>query len=531
MGLIASLAYDIKAASCFVPGLPRFLHRRITADQARAIQQARIRRREDAFLSLAERSVFRNPRSPYLSLFRAAGCESGDLERLVRSEGLESALAKLLAQGVYLTVDEFKGRREARRGLLSVPCGPNLLRNPGSTAHLFARTSGSRGSGTPVMIDFGHIADCAVSACRLFEAHGGMDWIKADWEVPGGGAMFRLLKLSRFGRPMDRWFSHVDPASPEIHPRYRWSARILRWESLLAAAPLPPVEYVPPDRPAPVVRWMKGVLDAGRTPLLFTFPSSAVRVCLAASELGLSLEGARFLIGGEPITEARLSTIHSSGARAIPRYGSIELGPVSYGCLNPLHPDETHVNLDLQAVIQAGPEGPPAGLPPASIFLTGLRPRTPYVAINLNLGDQAVLERRRCGCPLEAAGLDIHLHTIRSFEKLTGAGMTFMDTDIVRILDEDLPARFGGGPTDYQLIEEEDERGRSVLKLVIHPRLGPIEPAAASGFFLECVSRGSGVERVMGLNWKHMGLIEIERLPPQQGATGKIQHLLLQRKA
>jgi len=271
MGLIASLATDIKAALSFVPGLPRFLHRRITADQARAIQQARIRRREDAFLSLAERSVFRNPGSPYRALFRAAGCEFGDLERIVRSDGLESALTKLLAEGVYLTVDEFKGRREIRRSSLSIPCGPNLFRNPASTAHLFARTSGSRGSGTPVMIDFDHIADCAVSACRLFEAYGGMDWVKADWEVPGGGAMFRLLKLSRFGRPMDRWFSHVDPASPEIHPRYRWSARILRWESLLAAAPLPPVEYVPPDRPVPVVRWMKGVLDAGRTPLLFTF--------------------------------------------------------------------------------------------------------------------------------------------------------------------------------------------------------------------------------------------------------------------
>lgn len=531
MDSIASLVSDIRAGASFVPGLPRFLHRRITPELARAIQRVRLSRREDDFLSLVKNCVFQNPSSPYRALFRAAGCEYGDLERRVRSGGLEKALAELLAEGVYLTVEEFKGRREARRGGLAVPCGPNLLRNPNSMANIFARTSGSRGPATPVMIDFDFIADCAVSACLLFEAHGGMSWVKADWEVPGGGAMFRLLKLSRFGRPMDRWFSHVDPASPELHPRYRWSARVLRWESVLAAAPLPAVRYVPPDRPEPIVRWMRGILDSDRTPLLFTFPSSAVRVAQAAAELGLSLEGARFLIGGEPVTDARMATIRSAGAQVIPRYGTIELGPVSYGCLDPLSPDDTHVNLDLLAVIQAGPQGPPAGLPAQALFVTALRPRTPFVCINLNLGDEAVLERRRCGCPLEGAGLDVHLRGIRSFEKLTGAGMTFMDTDIIRVLEADLPARFGGGPTDYQVVEEEDERGRSVLKLIIHPRLGTVDPGAAAGFFLECISRGSGVERVMGLTWKQSGLVEIERRPPVQGATGKIQHLLLRRKA
>ena len=34
-------------------------------------------------------------------------------------------------------------------------------------------------------------------------------------------------------------------------------------------------------------------------------------------------------------------------------------------------------------------------------------------------------------------------------EKLNAGGMTFLDTDIVRLLERDLPARFGGGPTDF----------------------------------------------------------------------------------
>ncbi len=299
--------------------------------------------------------------------------------------------------------------------------------------------------------------------------------------------------------------------------------------SILAAAPPPPVRYVPIDRPAPIVLWMRKVLEAGRTPFLFTFPSSAVRIALAAVDLGLDLVGTRFLLGGEPITEASLKTIRAAGARALPRYGSIECGPISYGCLAPVEADDTHVNLDLYAAVQAGQAGPPAGLPPRAIFLTGLSPWTPHVLINVNLGDQAALERRKCGCPLEAAGLDVHLRSIRSFEKLTSAGMTFMDTDIIRVLETDLPARFGGAATDYQIIEGEDEQGRPFLKILIHPRLGPVDPDAASRFFLERIGRGSGAERVMGMTWKAAGIVRVERKPPVHGPTGKILHLRVDR--
>lgn len=449
---------------------------------------------------------------------------------MVSAEGLEKTLVKLLAEGVYLTVDEFKGRVEAKRGPTAVGCGPELLRNPLSNLGVSSKSGGSRGAGAPLLIDFKFIADCAVNACLLLEAYGGTGWVKADWETPGGGALFRLLKLSRFGRRPARWFSQLDPASPELHPRYKWSSRVLRWVSVVAAAPLPALRHVPLDRPEPIVQWMREILESGRTPFLFTFPSSAVKLALAASDLGLDLKGARFLVGGEPVTEARLRTIRAAGALAIPRYGSIECGPISYGCLAPAEADDTHINLDLYAVVQAGPAGPPPGLPRQALFLTGLSPWTPYVFINVNLGDGAVMERRKCGCPLEAAGLGIHLRSIRSFEKLTGAGMTFMDTDIIRVLETDLPERFGGAATDYQVVEGEDEEGRPLLRLLIHPRLGPLEAGDAASFFLERIGRGSGVERVMGLTWKAAGIVRVERRPPLPGPTGKILHLRADRR-
>ena len=69
------------------------------------------------------------------------------------------------------------------------------------------------------------------------------------------------------------------------------------------------------------------------------------------------------------------------------------------------------------------------------------------------------MTRRSCGCYFERLGWRSHLHTIRSFEKLTAGGMTVLDADVVRILEELLPARFGGAAADYQLVEDQAAPG------------------------------------------------------------------------
>jgi hypothetical protein len=46
----------------------------------------------------------------------------------VKQEGVEGALRILYRHGVYLTVDEFKGRRPATRGNATVAVNPDLLR-------------------------------------------------------------------------------------------------------------------------------------------------------------------------------------------------------------------------------------------------------------------------------------------------------------------------------------------------------------------------------------------------------------------
>jgi hypothetical protein len=103
--------------------------------------------------------------------------------------------------------------------------------------------------------------------------------------------------------------------------------------------------------------------------------------------------------------------------------------------------------------------------------------------------------------------------------------MTFLDTDVIRVLEEVLPARFGGGPTDYQLVQGEGSEGPSHVRLLVHPALGPLDPETVAQTFIGAISQGSGAERVMGLAWQEARLLHVERRAPHMTAVGKILHL------
>ena len=132
---------------------------------------------------------------------------------------------------------------------------------------------------------------------------------------------------------------------------------------------------------------------------------------------------------------------------------------------------------------------------------------------------------RACGCPLERLGWVTHLHTIRSFEKLTAGGMSFKETTVIRVLEEVLPARFGGGPTDYQLVEEETDQGRPCLRLLVHPAVGPIDSQAIADAFLSALGEMSRWSRLMEDVWRQGEMLRVERQVPLTTAAGKIQHL------
>src|SRR4051812_24084922 len=107
---------DLVAGARFLTAVPRLMRNPVTVEEARDELHRRLAERRQNFLALVRAGVYGAPASPYRRLLQMAGCEYPDLERLVTQEGLEGALTTLFRQGVYLTVDEAKGRQPIVRG-------------------------------------------------------------------------------------------------------------------------------------------------------------------------------------------------------------------------------------------------------------------------------------------------------------------------------------------------------------------------------------------------------------------------------
>ena len=171
--LALPLGTDARAAAGLVAPVVALLRHPLAPAEARAVLSRRLARREADFLALVRDAVYGNDASVYRRLLRHVGCEYGDLERLVVQNGLEPALRELLRQGVYLTVDEGKGRQPVVRGSLTVPPHPDLLRNPLAARHVPVASSGSRGAPTMTLMDLAFVRDHGVNVCLALEGAGG----------------------------------------------------------------------------------------------------------------------------------------------------------------------------------------------------------------------------------------------------------------------------------------------------------------------------------------------------------------------
>ena len=136
-----AMIQDISAGARLISRMPAFLRRPVTTEESKQALARRLAQRPAIFLELMRHAVFEIPLSVNFQLFRHAGCELGDLENLVHCEGIEGALGKLLRQGVFLTVDELKGRRPILRGSTTI----SLLRRGAHCCAAVAPTQRSKG--------------------------------------------------------------------------------------------------------------------------------------------------------------------------------------------------------------------------------------------------------------------------------------------------------------------------------------------------------------------------------------------------
>lgn len=504
-----------------------FLRDTISLAEAQSIVKDRLARRGDNFLSMVKRHVFSSPRSPYRQLMQAARCEFGDLERLVSKEGLEDTLLTLRREGVYIGFEEYKGRKPLVRDGREIPIGADAFRNRYLSGMLEGSTGGSTGVPRRVAVHVDHLAAQSPARMLSFEAHGIRTQPHAIWMgiLPDASGPNVILRPAKHGLVPERWFANiVTPRQPIERVKARLMNRTIVLLGRLSGVPIPEPEPLRLDQAIVVAEWLAETLKTRGPCSFLAHVSKGVRVAVAATNAGLDLTGATFVLAGEPVTPGKVASVAASGAVTVPMYAFAEHGELGVGCVNPIGEDEVHLFEDTLAVVQASRQVPGYDVQVDSFHWTSLSPTAPNILLNVESDDYGIIEERECGCPLHAYGFRKVMREIRSFRKMTGEGVTLIGSDAVRALEEVLPDRFGGSPLDYQLIEEEDERGMTVISLVIDPSV-PIERERD---VLEAFVQAAGDS---GMVWDGGDSLRIKRQKPVLTRAGKLMPLHLSRKA
>jgi hypothetical protein len=214
-----------------------------------------------------------------------------------------------------------------------------------------------------------------------------------------------------------------------------------------------------------------------------------------------------------------------TGARLIPNYALTEAGRVGIGCVRPIDGNDLHFLKDSLALIQYPRQVPGFGFIVHAFSLTTLLPSAPKLMLNVEIDDCGLIENRSCGCPLESLGFSEHLRHIYSFHKLTGEGVTLVGSEMIRILEEVLPARFGGSPLDYQLLEEEDDKGFTRLNLLVSPKINLADEAAMIEVVLDALRQSSVAADQARAIWSQAGTLKVKRMDPVWTARGKLMSL------
>lgn len=528
MGILS----DIKMYGRFAWGLRGFLKHTLTLEEAKAVIKKRMEEREMNFLRLVRRGIFGYSKSPYLSLLKLAQCEMGDLENSIKMKGLEGTLLALRESGVYITFEEFKGREPIVRNGKVFPVKANDFDNPYLSHYYRGETGGTTGAGTRVDMDLDHIDAQAYFQMVALDANGLIGVPAVNWFgiLPDSTGLHSILMRTRYRYLPQKWFYPV--TKRDFRPSLKnWLAtHFTIIMGRFFGAPIPWPEALPLDEAVVVAKWIADTLKTHGRCLLATHVSLLMRVSLAAQEEGWDLTGATFMGGGEPPTPAKVREITRSGARYLPIYFFTEAGAVGYGCVKPADIDDLHFFKDGLALIQFPRQVPNLEMTVDAFNFTALLPTAPKVMLNVEIDDYGVFETRSCGCPLESIGYTEHVRQIRSFSKLTGEGVTLVGSEMIHILEEVLPGRFGGSPLDYQLLEEEDEKGFTRLSLIVSPRIDIHDERNIIEVVLEALSQSSVAADLARAMWNQADTFKVKRVEPAWTTRGKLMPLHLSQR-
>jgi len=108
--------------------------------------------------------------------------------------------------------------------------------------------------------------------------------------------------------------------------------------------------------------------------------------------------------------------------------------------------------------------------------------------------------------------------------------VTFHERNVIELLERSLPERFGGGPTDYQLVESEGVEGSPRLRLLVDPSVGAVDESALLEVLMSELGDASPMARLMERHLRSFVTFEVERGPPMRTPSGKVLHLYVENR-
>lgn len=513
----------IKTFAQFPFALHRFLKHRLTPEEAKRIVHDRMDHREENFLRVVERSIYGYPRSPYLALLKISDCELGDLRALVKSIGLEGALRHLRKEGVYVTFEEFKGRKPIVRNGLTLPVQARDFDNPFARRHFANQSSGSTGIATQVSQDLDHIAETAPYRLLSLSTRGLLNYPYAIWSQSFPGiALQAFLQRTYIGQTECTWFTPVGWRESRYWFKYNLATGYMIFWMRRLGVHVPQPIVTPMDDARLIAHWMREMMEKHHRCVVMASVSRGVRICAAAEEAGIDLSGAVLKVGAEPLTPAKTKIFRRLGVEVMHGYTTAESGSLGASCLKPIDVADIHLYKDGFALIPFPHLVESIGTTVPAFNITAFLATAPKVMLNVQVDDYGIVEERSCGCELESYGFTTHLREIRSYSKLVGEGVTMVGNEMLNVLEQVLPERFGGTAIDYQLMEQEDDQGMTRLYLLIHPRIQIADENAVIQAIYSGLGKSSPMADAARVLWQNAQTIKIKRMEPIASGRGKI---------
>lgn len=489
-----------------------------TGDVAGAIRRQR-EEREAHFLTLA-RGVLGQPDHIYRRLFDWAGCSYGDLENELKGKGAERTLRRLREAGVYVSNNEFRGRKEIVRGGKRFEAKSGAFLNPEGQGAIRSLTSGSGGQRFQVrrkLEMLRHVEGYHSLNVEEFDL-ANRECVLLASILPSSWPLLQTVRHQRAGAPISKWFAPGVEGTKAS--QYLGATRFICAQSYLIGKRLPFPEVLGADGFERVARYVAEA-KRRRPVQLRSSVSFGARVAKAALESGVDISGTLFQVSGEPLTAAKRQVMESTGSVVVAQYHATELSAIGFGCRWMAEGNRAHLIDDANLFFTDEKAG--AGRGP--LFVTSGATFVPNVLINLEMDDTVTLAPANCDCAFSRAGFRTEVRDIFSYSKITGQGMMIQSQELLALLEERMPGRFGGIAGDYQLCEE-DREGQTQMVLRVSPRTGVTDLQMIRDYFLaqiRMVYGGHLSHRV----WSYTGGFSVVREEPVATATGKVQSIRL----